>query len=145
MAFLKETEKSLRTYFLLFGAIGALVGLAQVNDYQELSAFGLPAKWTTAILLQIVTTTAIGIGYFIAGIKLKSALLTGAGWIKTMLYVSLGLIVVNAIYVHSALGSELAGGTVPRAVVGGLLTLYLISNVRRLSHEAQNPGPHRVA
>lgn len=145
MAFLKETEKSLRAYFLLFGAIGALVGLAQVKDYQQLSALGLPTSWSTAILLQLVTTTAIGIGYFIAGIRLKAALLTGAGWIKTMLFVSLGLIVVNAIYINAVIGSELAGSSMSRAVIAGAITLYLISNVRRLSHEAQNPAPPKVA
>lgn len=148
MAFLKETTKSLRAYFILVGLISVVIGLKTVGDVQEINKSGLdiPGSWKAVIYYQMAMGIGLGLGYLVAGIKLDSALLKGAGWIKVMLVTSIGLLITNAVLVNAILPALVFGGSGMGSVVfGSLIALYLLHNVKRLSHETQNPPAPRVA
>jgi hypothetical protein len=145
MAFLKETNKSLRMYFILVGIISAFIGIQTIGDMKEISALVVPGSWKAVIYYQTAMSLGLGVGYVIAGATLQAALRKGAGWIKAMLVASIGLLILNAILINAVLPTAVMGGGMGGVVGGSLIALYLLHNIKRLSHEAQNPPPPTVA
>ena len=133
---MKETEGSLRAYFLIVGVISVLLGLRDLGQLKELRGLTLPLDWMLAIYVPLITRFALGIAFFVAGIVLKSALLTGAGWIKTMLVISGVMLFINGALVAGVIGTETGRGSIVGAVIGLVITIYLHRSVVRLAKEA---------
>jgi hypothetical protein len=134
---MKETEGSLRAYFLVAGVLAALLSL---RDYSEVSkVIGLlPGDMKFALYFEIVGRLLLGCAFIVAGIKLKSALVTGAGWIKKMLVASGVFMFADGAILTAVFGSavmEYRTGIVG-AVIGFLITVYLYRSVARLAAEA---------
>jgi hypothetical protein len=145
---MKETEGSLRTYFVVFGVIALLIS---VRDWSRIRAFStmLPLDWKIAMYVPIATRVVMGIGFFIAGIKLPQALLSGAGWIKKLLVFCAVMIFVNGALATAILDLDTGKSGIVGAVVGLLVTGYLYRTVTRLAVEAQQraglPAPPPAA
>jgi hypothetical protein len=139
---MKETEGSLRAYFLLVGAVSLLLALRDVSHLKDLSGITLPLDWALAIYVPVITKLVLGPAFLVAGIRLKSALLKGAGWIKTMLVISGAMLFINGALVVAAFGTELrsdgviTNGGLVGALIGLAITIYLHRSVVRLAKEA---------
>jgi len=145
---MRETEKSLRLYFLIAGVISALLAVRDLSTLAKLGSLGgaLPASWMLAIWFPIIARLALGCAYIWAGLRISVELPRGAAWIKTMLLVSIVVLVIDAILIGSVLGMDFGQSGITQSVVGLAITAYLLANVRRLSDEAvaKQPPPARV-
>jgi len=148
---MKETEGSLRAYFLIAGAIGLGLGLKELGEVSKLPIGALPTDWMIALYVPLIVSVGLGVAYIVAGILLKSALLTGAGWIKHILALALVLMTTNGILITAVLGPDVGRQGLVSAIIGVAITFYLFKSVTRLSAEAQAraaapaPPPARVA
>ncbi|CAN5763586.1 hypothetical protein BH11MYX2_BH11MYX2_33980 [soil metagenome] len=133
---MKETEGSLRGYFLLAGAISVAMALRDVGAASEISGAFLTAGQKAALYIPIVTRLLLGVAFVIAGVKLKSALLTGANWIKTMLVISGAMLLVDGALVTAVLGTDVGRGGIIGAGIGLAITAYLHHSVKRLADDA---------
>jgi hypothetical protein len=135
---MKETERSLRVYFFLAGAIAVLLSLRDWSSVQRIASMGfsLPLDWKVAVYVPIVSRVVIGVGFLIAGVKLPSALLTGVGWIKKLLVASAAMMLVNGALATAILELDAAQAGIGGAAFGILITVYLYRSVTRLSAEA---------
>ncbi|HEY4178732.1 MAG TPA: hypothetical protein VGM90_17920 [Kofleriaceae bacterium] len=131
---MKETERSLRWYLLLAGVIAALTAM---RDIDSLKSYGgvLTTGQMAALYIPIVTRLLLGAAFVVAGVKLPSALLTGAGWIKTMLVISGAALLLDGAIVTAVFGGAGQSGIVG-AAVGIAITAYLHHSVTRLAAEA---------
>ncbi len=136
---MRETEGSLRAYFLIAGTISALLAFRDIDAASKLGS--LPASWALAIWFPIVARLVLGVGFIAAGIKLKSALPTGATRIKQLLLGAIAVLVVDAILIGAVLGSNFGREGLVSAVVSLGVTAYLLSSVRRLADEAMSRQP----
>jgi len=134
---MKETEGSLRAYFLLAGAIALLLGIRDLGEVTKLSIGALPTDWMIAIYVPLIVRLGLGAAYIVAGIFLKPALLTGAGWIKHILVLALMLMATNGVLVVAVLGVDLGKQGLVTAIIGVAVTFYLYASVTRLAAEAQ--------
>ena len=132
---MKETERSLRTYFLVIGVIAILLS---VRDWSAVTGFSdiLPLDWKVAIYVPIISRAVIGVGFLIAGVRLPDALLAGAGWIKKLLVFSAAMLFINGALATAILELDAAQAGIVGAVIGVLITAYLYRSVTRLSAEA---------
>ena len=140
---LKETERSLRWYFLLAGTVSALLSLRDISTVSKLTGVlgALPASWQLAIWFPIVARLVIGVGYIAAGVKLKAALPLGATWIKQLLLASIVVLVIDAVLIGAVLGMDIGQTGVIQSIIGLLVTVYLLASVRRLADEALAKQP----
>jgi hypothetical protein len=136
---MKETEGSLRGYFLIAGVIGVLWGLRELGDLKRLGVdvAALPASWKLAIYVPIVGHMLVGIGFVAAGVKLKAALVTDPSWIKKLLIVSGLLQLIDGALITATFGTDLGRAGLIGAGVTLLITTYLYRSVVRLSAEAK--------
>ena len=145
---MKETEGSLRAYFLLAGAISVLMSLRDLDAISGTPMSSLPTDWLLAIYVPLIVRLGLGAAYFIAGILLKTALPTGAGWIKHVLALGFVLMTSNAILIFAILGTGVGRAGLIGAIIGVAITVYLYKSVTRLSAEAvarvAAPPPARV-
>lgn len=132
---MRETERSLRAYFLLAGMIAIVISYRDWSAIQAVSDL-LPFDWKIAIYVPIVTRVIIGVGFLIAGANLPQALLTGADWIKKLLVFSGIMILVNGALASAILDLDAAQAGIIGAIIGLLITIYLHRSVSRLSAEA---------
>jgi len=128
---MRETEGSLRAYFLVVGVLGSIAALAGLRDASTLHMSMMFALW-----VPILSRAAICVGFLLAGIKLKAALPTGATWIKNLLLASIALLVLDSMLIVGVLGQELGRGALIGQLIGLGITAYLLASVRRLSAEA---------
>ena len=146
---MKETEGSLRAYFLIAGTVSALLAFRDIDTASGLGKVlgSLPASWMLAIWFPIVARLVLGIGFIAAGVKLKTALPTGATWIKQLLLGAIAVLVVDAILIGAVLGSDFGRGGMISAIISLLVSAYLLNGVRRLADEAmaKQPPTARVA
>ena len=131
---MKETERSLRIYFLIAGVFMLVSSLRDVSVADHLH--GLRADQSFALYFPIVTRLLLGLGFFIAGLTLKTALPAGAAWIKKLLVASGALLFVNGALTTAEFPIELATGALIGAGVGLAITIYLHRSVTRLAAEA---------
>ena len=143
---MKETEGSLRAYFLVAGVIAALSSISDLGDARKVAGIDLPLKWMLALWFPIIARLLLGAGFIAAGVKLKAALPTGARWIQQMLLGSIAVLVIDAVLIGSVLGSDLGRTGLIQSVIGLLIAAYLLASVRRLSAEAmaKTAPPARV-
>lgn len=132
---MKETEGSLRAYFILAGAVAVLMALRDVDDVGKLAGV-LSAKQKLGFYVPIIAKFLLGPAYIAAGIRLKAALLTGAQWIKTLLVISGAMLFIDGAIVVTVFHADLAHSGITGAVVGLLITIYLHRSVTRLAAEA---------
>ncbi len=133
---MKETERSLRAYFLFAGVVAVLLALRDESEVSKLGAISLPLDKTLALYVPIVTRILLGIGFVVAGIKLKAALPGGAGWIKKLLVVSGAMLFVNGALITAAFGTDVGRSGIVGAAIGLAITIYLHRSVVRLAGEA---------
>lgn len=132
---MKETERSLRTYFLVIGVLMLLMALEEGSKLEGLT-FALPADWKVALYVPLASRVVLGAGFLIAGINLYDSLLTGAGWIKKLLAFSLVMMCINGALVTAILDLDAAQSGIVGAVIGALIVVYLYRSVTRLSAQA---------
>ncbi|HEX3757186.1 MAG TPA: hypothetical protein VHW23_00705 [Kofleriaceae bacterium] len=105
----------------------------------------VPAKWLVPLWLGATSRLVFGALFFIAGLRLKQALLTGARWIQRVLMIAGVVLVIELLWTLAVFGLEIAAAYQVGAAVGGLfglglriaIVLYLYASVRRLSKEAR--------
>jgi hypothetical protein len=141
---MKETEGSLRAYFLLAGAVAAVLGFRNLSAIAKFEGM-LPTDWTAALYFQAITRIVLAIAFVLAGVQVKAALRKGPAWIKWMLIASGVVLVVNVVVITAALGTELGRNGLIGAAIGIAITIYLYNSVVRLSAEAVAPKRSKVA
>lgn len=135
---MKETEGSLRAYFLIAGVISLLLGIRDLSDVTKVPIGSLPTDWLIAIYVPLIVRLGLGAAYIVAGIFLKPALVTGAGWIKHILVLALMLMAANGVLIVAILGTDLGMQGLVTAIIGVAITFYLYASVTRLAAEAQS-------
>jgi hypothetical protein len=145
---MKETEGSLRAYFFLVGVGSIALALKDISDMDKYGRV-LTASQSAAVYFSIAAALAIGPAFLAAGGLLKKALLTGAGWIKTLLIAAAVVLLANSVLTAATLG-DIPGvrtGTLIRGAIGIAIQVYLYRSVMRLSAEAQAraAAPAKVA
>ena len=133
---MKETEGSLRGYFLLAGVVSVLMALRDNSNLSNVDMSALTSGQKAALYIPIVTRVLLGCGFVFAGIKFKSALLAGGSWIQKMLIVSGALLFINGALLTAEFGIEPARSGIIGALVGLAITIYLYRSVARLAAEA---------
>ncbi len=134
---MKETERSLRWYFLIFGVLGVLTAPVQLSKLGKLHLGQLGFAVQLAHVLPVITAIASGIAYTIAGATLRESLLRGGEWIKKMLIVCGAMMFINGALITAALGPGRGRPGITGALIGFAITIYLLRSVRRLSAEAK--------
>jgi hypothetical protein len=133
---MKETEGSLRSYFLIAGGLAIVMALRDVSDISEHSISFLPIGQKVAVYNSILTRIVLGCGFVFAGLKLKSALLTGATWIKKLLVASGAMFLINGALTTAERNRDYTTGAIIGALVGIAIVMYLHRSVTRLAAEA---------
>jgi len=133
---MKESQGSLRAYFLLAGAFSVLMAFKDISDISKLDISVLPGGQKAALYIPIITRLLLGCGFVFAGIKLESALLTGATWIKKLLIISGAMLFINGALITAEFGTDLGQRGIIGALIGLAITVYLYRTVARLAAEA---------
>jgi len=125
---MKESENSLRAYFLLAGIVSGFANL-NVLIHGNTTIFGLVFAGASIIA---------AIGLLIADWSLRELLRHRLGFLKGLLYALIGLNLVRIIY-----GATVNPG--PSAFVGPVFSIaivvYLLMNVCRLAREKSSQSP----
>jgi hypothetical protein len=152
MAFLKETERSLRAYFVVGGILGTLVGIASVSGLGDDRYQALPMLASLTIWFSAFSPLVIGPAFVIAGIGLKKALQSGAHGTKRLVEISAAVIVLQLVLLGAALTSvgrtdvtEQVGRSFGRVLIPLLLLWYIHASLRRLARESQRRIVESVA
>src|SRR6266568_5962382 len=128
MAFLQETPRSLRAYLLLVGALGTVGQIYQV----VLSSEGGPFTRLLGLIGLVISVAYIWVGISFRSLlsaaprRIEQLLIAGAAY-SILLGVVVGVLSPKA---------EERGNALAQGLVGLLITLYLLRNVRRLAREA---------
>ena len=130
---MRETERSLAAYLVLSGVLGTIHAL---NTAKDLLPITLPASWAVTLWFYALSHLVLGIAYVIAGVRLKSALPTGAGWIRNVLQGSIALLILDSVLLASVVGLKVGQGDLILSFLGLAITIYLLVNLRRLAAEA---------
>jgi hypothetical protein len=133
---MKETEGSLRGYFLIAGGLGVLMSLREISEIRDHSISFLPVGQKAAIYISIVMRMVVGCGFVFSGLKLKSALLTGATWIKKLLVAAGAMLLINGALITAERDSAYTTGAIIGALVALAIITYLHRSVTRLAAEA---------
>ncbi|MDB4955781.1 MAG: hypothetical protein JWO36_3350 [Myxococcales bacterium] len=131
---MKETEKSLRAYFLVMGGISILATFFRIHIASN--SVDVSVAWTLATYIPIFSGFILSVAFVVAGLKLKAALPTGARWIKTMLVWSGAMIFVNGALATSILGTHRGSGSITSAAISLAITIYLHRSIARLAADA---------
>ena len=132
MAFLQETPRSLRAYLILVGIFGTAGQIYQVVLAPEGGPF--------TRLLGLVGLV-IGVAFLWVGITFRSLLASAPNRIEQLLIVgAVYSILLTLIVGVMSPKPEERGGALAQGLIGLLITLYLLRNVRRLAREAKGPG-----
>lgn len=146
---MRETEKSLKVYFLVAGTIGAVLALRDLQAAMRFGTLGgaLPPSWLLAIWFSVISHLVLGCAYLWSGVRLTAELQRGAPWIKNVLLGSIVALVIDAALTGSILGLDVGRSAMTTPIIGLVISVYLLANVRRLSEEAmaKQPPPARVA
>ena len=127
---MRETTRSLRAYFIFFGALAAL------------SVVAMLAQSVAFEMLLNAAPQAVFAGEFLyVGVRLKDLLELKPQRISQAIYTAVAMDVVQVIFEMRSLGAEAIGQVVGKGLFGLLLCLYLLANVRRLAREAALPKP----
>lgn len=129
MAFLQETPGSLRAYLLLVGLLGTAGQIYQVVVSSEGGPF--------TRLLGLIGLV-ISVSYIWLGVSFRSLLATASKRIEQLLIAGTAYSVLLTVVVGvMSPKPEERGGALAQGLLGVLITLYLLRNVRRLARETQ--------
>jgi hypothetical protein len=159
MAFLKETERTLRAYFIIVGALGVIAALLALSALFAQGSSGKHPPVPTsavvplAILFPALARLVLGSAFVMAGFGLKRALETGARWPLTLVKVAAAVVVVDVVLSAAVANTvaapgraaQLTGEAIGGAVIPLLLLWYIHSNVRRLANESRQAIVETVA
>jgi hypothetical protein len=146
MAFLKETERSLRLYFFVAGTIATLLAVRALGDATSHPVAAPSGIVMLAIWFPLLARVVLGPAFVVAGITLKGALKSGAGWIKNLVKLAAAVLVVEVFAVTvvatnsietSNNSAELLGQATGRALIPLLILWYLHASLWRLAADAQ--------
>jgi len=145
MAFLKETERSLRAYFIVAGVLGLISGLLSLGDATKAALTGRSIVVTLALWFLPLARVVLGPAFIVAGITLKRALEVGAPRTKQLVLIAAAAFVMESVLWVVALnslgarqhGAELAGQAFGRAVIPLLILWYIYASLRRLVNESR--------
>src|ERR1043165_1998472 len=128
MAFMQETPRSLRAYLLLVGALGTAGEL-----YRVLSSQGGPLVRLLALIGLVV-----GLAYLWLGISFRTLISNTPARIEQVLIAGAAYSILLAVLVGVLSPSPTErGSAMAEGLVGLLLTLYLLRNVRRMAREGR--------
>jgi hypothetical protein len=152
MAFLKETERSLRMYFIVVGTIATLLALGALGNLRK-DPGATPGIVMVAIWFPALAHLLLGPAFVIAGVTLKRALVSGAAGTKNLVKLAAAVVIAEVALVAvasnsvgtSADSAELMGRAVGRALIPLLILWYIYASLRRLSAEAQQRAVDTVA
>ncbi len=130
---MKETVGSLRAYFILVGGFSALGSLTELGTLTEVIA---PMGLTLLLWALALLSIGLSCGFVLAGIRLKRELLTGAGWIRTLLFACIAVLAVEFALTMVLLPEQLASWQIGWTVIHLAISVYLLSNLKRLSDDA---------
>jgi uncharacterized membrane protein len=144
MAFLKETERSLRAWFIVVGVLGFISGLVTLGDASKATMLRSAVVTLTLWFLPL-SRLVLGPAFLIAGIRLKRALESGAPRTKQLVLIAAAATALESILFVAAVSSltagqdsaELAGRAFGRAVIPLLILWYIYASLRRLANESR--------
>jgi hypothetical protein len=145
MAFLKETERSLRLYFIVVGTIATLLALGMLGNARKVPGEATSGIVIMAIWFRVLAHLLLGPAFVIAGVTLKRALESGAAGTKKLVKLAAAVVIAEVVLVAvgtSSVGTsddsaELMGRAMGRALIPLLILWYIYASLRRLSAEAQ--------
>lgn len=145
MAFLKETERSLRAYFIVVGVIGTVIALSELGAASKGLPAAAPFAVTLAIWFPALAHIVLAPAFIVAGVTLKRALEGGARRTRQLVLISAAVISVDCILTVVALdrigavndGAEAAGRAFGRALIPLLIIWYIYASLRRLADESK--------
>jgi hypothetical protein len=134
---MRETTRSIRAYFIVAGSIALLLGLRDLSTVGQLGSMlgSLPMSWQLALWFPLLSQIALAACFIWAGVSLPTALPRGAGWIKTLMLVTIIVQVVDMALVGAVLGTELGTTALVRSFIALLIAAYLLANIRRMADE----------
>jgi hypothetical protein len=143
MAFLKETERSLRAYFIVVGVIGTLIALGGLSGASKLPLSGASALLAFSVWFPPLARLVLGPAFVITGIGLKHALENGAPRARLLVKAAAAVYVLEAVLfaaMASSIGgrdtSYLAGQAFGRAVIPLVILWYIHASLKRLAQES---------
>jgi hypothetical protein len=154
MAFLKETERSLRLYFFVVGAIATLLAVRALGDATRHPVAAPSGIVMLAIWFPLLARLVLGPAFVVAGVTLKGALEGGAGWIKNLVKLAAAVLVVEVFAVTvvsansietSTNSAELLAEAMGRALIPLLILWYIHASLWRLAAKAQLRAVDTVA
>lgn len=154
MAFLKETARSLRLYFLVVGTIATLLAVRALGDATRHPVAAPSGIVILALWFPLLARLVLGPAFVVAGITLKGALEGGAGWIKNLVKLAAAVLVVEVlagmVVATNSIGTstnsaELLGQAMGRALIPLLILWYIHASLWRLAAEAQLHAVDTVA
>jgi uncharacterized membrane protein len=145
MAFLKETERSLRAYFIVVGVVGLISGLVSLGAAAKTALIERPIVVTLTLWFLPLVHLVLGSAFIVAGITLKRALRVGAARTKqlvlvavaaTMMECVLGVVALNSLGARQD-AAEIAGRAFGRALIPLLIFWYIYASLGRLANESR--------
>ena len=141
---MKETERSLRWFFLIVGVLSVVLALAGISTLSQFSRRA-SAKLLAPLWYAATSHLVLGALFFLAGLRLKQALLTGARRIQHLILIAGAALVIEALWNFAVFGVKAHTAEQVGDAVGGFIGLgirlaivaYLYASVRRLSTEAR--------
>lgn len=142
---MRETERSLRWFFLIAGGLSVVQSLAAMNELNKPALREAPATLLAPLWFGAIAHLVFGALFVNAGLGLKQALLTGARSIQQLILVTGIVLLLEVIWILIAFGVQTRTDSQMTNLVGGSFAVglriavvaYLYASVRRLSREAQ--------
>jgi phosphotransferase system glucose/maltose/N-acetylglucosamine-specific IIC component len=118
---MRETVGSLRAYLVLSGLLATV-------------AYGIPLTVGVSGIAAVILVggVAVGLSYVFLGVRLKSLLANSPTTVFRILYAGVAFLVI-ALLVQVAWGNAIKA--LPSALLGLLITWYMLANTKRLSAE----------
>jgi hypothetical protein len=153
MAFLKETRRSLRLYFIVVGTIATLLALSALGNATKHPVAVPSGIVMLAIWFPLLARLLLGPAFVVAGVTLGGALEGGAARTKNLVKLAAAVVVAEVVLFAMAANSiatsgdsaELMGRAVGRALIPLLILWYIYASLRRLAAEAQQRAVDTVA
>ena len=135
---MRETTRSIRAYFVIAGALAMILGFRDLSMISKIGSMlgSLPMSWQLALWFPLLSRIALGACFIWAGVQLPTALPRGAGWIKTLMLVTMVVQLIDMVLVASVLGSDLGTPELAKSLFAMLIAGYLLANIRRMADEA---------
>jgi len=153
MAFLKETERSLRVYFFAVGTITTLLALRSLGDATRHPVDPPSGIEMLMIWFPLLASLVLGPAFVVAGVTLKGALEGGAARTKNLVKLAAVVQVVDVVLFVATANStaplgdsaDMMGEATGRALIPLLILWYIYASLQRLVAEAQQRVAEAIA